>query len=190
MSEHPAFLGRWTVSLVSDGVPVPVPAGEPGLDWEVELAVVVGPPLYRVHPDTALAGVLGYAAFNDLSARTHQMHSRLWTLGKNADRSGPISPVVTADEVGDPRRGLRLQTRVDGEVVQDDSTSDMIFSVGEILGYLSGVMTLNPGDVTPGTPQGVGFKRTPPRYLGPGDVVEVELERVGAVANPVVAQVT
>jgi 2,4-diketo-3-deoxy-L-fuconate hydrolase len=188
LPEYPAFFGRWTVSLVADGTPVPVPSGEPGLDWEVELAAVVGRPLGRVDADAALAGVLGYAAFNDLSARTYQMHSRLWTLGKNADRSGPLSPVVTADEVGDPRAGLRLQTRVNGEVVQDGSTSDMIFSVGEILAYLSEVMTLNPGDVvTTGTPAGVGFKRTPPRFLRPGDAVEVEIERIGAVRNRIVA---
>lgn len=189
MPEHPAFFGRWTVSLVSGGVQVPVPAGEPGLDWEVELAAIVGRPLHRVDADAALAGVLGYAAFNDLSARTHQMHSRLWTLGKNADRSGPFSPIVTADEVGDPGAGLRLRTRVNGELVQDGSTSDMIFSVGGILAYLSEVMTLNPGDVvTTGTPDGVGFKRTPPRFLGAGDVVEVEIERVGTVTNLIVAQ--
>jgi len=188
LPEHPAFFGRWTVSLVADGTAVPVPAGEPGLDWEVELAAVVGRPLAGVDADRALAGVLGYAAFNDLSARTYQMHSRLWTLGKNADRSGPLSPVVTADEVGDPGAGLRLQTRVNGEAVQDGSTADMIFSVGEILAYLSEVMTLNPGDVvTTGTPEGVGFKRTPPRFLVPGDVVEVEIERIGAVRNPIVA---
>jgi 2-keto-4-pentenoate hydratase/2-oxohepta-3-ene-1,7-dioic acid hydratase in catechol pathway len=188
--EHPAFFGRWTVSLVSDGTPVPVPRGEPGLDWEVELAAVVGRPLSRADPESALAGVFGYAAFNDLSAREHQMHSRLWTLGKNADRSGPFSAVVTADEVGDPREGLRLRTRVNGETVQDASTADMIFSVGEVLAYLSEVMTLNPGDViATGTPQGVGFKRSPPRYLGPGDTVAVEIERVGAVANPIVAGV-
>jgi 2,4-didehydro-3-deoxy-L-rhamnonate hydrolase len=185
--EHPAFFGRWTPSLVPDGTPVPVPAGEPGLDWEVELAVVVGAPITRADPDTALSRVLGYAAFNDLSAREHQMHSRLWTLGKNADRSGPLSPITTVDEVGDPGSGLRLMTRVNGEVVQDGSTADMIFSVGEILAYLSEVMTLNPGDViTTGTPQGVGFNRTPPRYLGPGDTVEVEIDRVGRVANPIV----
>ncbi|HET7476868.1 MAG TPA: fumarylacetoacetate hydrolase family protein [Dermatophilaceae bacterium] len=184
--ERPAFFGRWTASLVCGGTPVPVPLGEPGLDWEVELAAIVGRPLLRVDPGAAMAGVLGYAAFNDLSARQHQMHSRLWTVGKNADRSGPISPIVTADEVGDPRAGLRLQTRVNGDVVQDGDTADMIFSVGEILAYLSEVMTLNPGDVvTTGTPQGVGFKLTPPRFLVPGDVVEVEVERVGAVANPI-----
>jgi 2,4-didehydro-3-deoxy-L-rhamnonate hydrolase len=189
MPEHPAFFGRWTVSLVSGGVPVPVPASEPGLDWEVELAAVVGRPLARTDADTALAGVLGYAAFNDLSARVHQMHSRLWTSGKNADRSGSLSPIVTVDEVGDPRSGLRLCTRVNGELMQDGNTTDMIFSVGELLAYVSEVMTLNPGDViATGTPDGVGFKRTPPRFLGPGDVVQVEIDRVGTVTNPIVAQ--
>ena len=185
--EHPAFFGRWTVSLVADGTPVPVPSSEPGLDWEVELAAVVGRPLAGVAPDQALAGVFGYAAFNDLSARRHQMHSPLWTLGKNADRSGPFSAVVTADEVGDPRVGLRLRTRVNGETVQNASTADMIFPVGELLAYLSEVMTLNPGDViATGTPQGVGFKRTPPRYLRGGDTVGVEIERVGSVSNRIV----
>jgi len=111
-----------------------VPYGEPGLDWEVELAVVVGRPLHRVHAAAALGGVFGYAAFNDLSAREHRMHSRLWTLGKNADRSGPISPIVTADEVGDPADGLRLVSRVNGEVVQDGNTADMIFPVGDLAG--------------------------------------------------------
>jgi 2,4-diketo-3-deoxy-L-fuconate hydrolase len=124
---------------------VPFPLGEPGLDWEVELAAIVGRPLSRVDPETALGGILGYAAFNDLSAREHQMHSRLWTLGKNADFSGPLSPVVTSDEVGDPGSELRLVTRVNGEIVQDGDTVDMIFSVDEILSYLSEVMTLNPG---------------------------------------------
>jgi 2,4-diketo-3-deoxy-L-fuconate hydrolase len=185
--DHPAFFGRWTASLVSTGTPVPVPIGEPGLDWEGELAAVVGRPLARVDAETALTGLLGYATFNDLSAREHQMHSRLWTVGKNADRSGPLSAIVIADEVGDPRSGLQLTTRVNGEVVQDASTADMIFSVGDVLAYLSEVMTLNPGDVvTTGTPEGVGFKRTPPRYLTPGDVVEVEIERIGAVTNPIV----
>jgi 2-keto-4-pentenoate hydratase/2-oxohepta-3-ene-1,7-dioic acid hydratase in catechol pathway len=160
---------------------------EPGLDWEVELAAVVGRPLAGVDAERALDGVFGYAAFNDLSARRHQLHSPLWTLGKNADRSGPISAVVTADQVGDPRAGLRLRTRVNGETVQDASTADMIFPVGELLAYLSEVMTLNPGDIiATGTPQGVGFRRNPPRCLRSGDVVEVDIEHVGAVSNRIV----
>jgi 2,4-diketo-3-deoxy-L-fuconate hydrolase len=188
--QHPGFFGRWTACLVPGGTPVPLPFGEPGLDWEVELAAIVGKSLTRVDVETALAGVLGYAAFNDLSAREHQMHSRLWTVGKNADRSGPISRIATADEVGDPRSGLRLLTRVNGEIMQDSSTADIVFTVGEILAYLSEVMTLNPGDViATGTPAGVGFKRQPPRYLRPGDIVEVEIERVGSVSSPIVSQV-
>ena len=185
--EHPAIFGRWTASLISSGVSAPVPAGEPGWDWEVELAAVVGRPLKSVTPAEALAGVFGYAAFNDLSARTHQLHSRLWTVGKNADASGPISEIVTADETGDPGDGWRLTTMVNGETMQDGTTADMVFGVGELLAYLSEVMTLNPGDViATGTPDGVGFKRTPPRYAVAGDVVQVAVEGVGSVTTPVV----
>lgn len=184
--EHPAIFGRWTASLIASGVTAPVPAGEPGWDWEVELAAVVGRPLKRVTPAEALAGVFGYAAFNDLSARTHQLHSRLWTVGKNADASGPISEIVTADETGNPSDGWRLTAVVNGETMQDGSTADMVFGVGELLAYLSEVMTLNPGDViATGTPDGVGFKRTPPRYAVPGDVVEVAVAGVGSVTTPI-----
>jgi 2,4-didehydro-3-deoxy-L-rhamnonate hydrolase len=184
---YPSIFGRWTASLVPGGTPVPVPAGEHGLDWEVELAAVVGRPLIDAEPDTALAGVFGYAVFNDLSARRHQNHTPQWTVGKNADRTGPISPVIAASAVGDPGVGWRLQTRVNGETMQDSTTADMIFSVGEVLSYLSSVMTLNPGDVlATGTPQGVGFARKPPRYLGPGDTVEVEIDGIGALTNPIV----
>jgi 2,4-didehydro-3-deoxy-L-rhamnonate hydrolase len=186
LPEHPAIFGRWTASLVPTGTPAPVPPGEPGWDWEVELAAVVGRPLKAVDPATALAGVFGYAAFNDLSARDHQMHSRLWTVGKNADGSGPMSEIVTADVTGDPAAGWRLSTRVNGETMQDGSTADMVFDVGELLAYLSEVMTLQPGDViATGTPAGVGFKRTPPRYLVPGDSVTVEVEGVASVTTPI-----
>jgi 2-keto-4-pentenoate hydratase/2-oxohepta-3-ene-1,7-dioic acid hydratase in catechol pathway len=186
LPEHPAIFGRWTASLVSSGVRAPVPPGEPGWDWEVELAAVVGRPLRSVTPAQALAGVFGYAAFNDLSARTHQLHSRLWTVGKNADASGPMSPIVTADETGDPGDGWRLTTVVNGETMQDGTTADMVFGVGELLAYLSEVMTLNPGDViATGTPDGVGFKRTPPRYAVAGDVVEVAVAGVGSVTTPI-----
>lgn len=184
--DHPAVFGRWTASLIASGVAAPVPAGEPGWDWEVELAAVVGRSMKGVTPTEALAGVFGYAAFNDLSARTHQMHSRLWTVGKNADASGPVSEIVTADETGDPGDGWRLTTVVNGETVQDGSTADMVFGVGELLAYLSEVMTLQPGDViATGTPDGVGIARTPPRYLVAGDVVEVAVAGVGSVTTPI-----
>lgn len=187
LPKRPAIFGRWTASLAVDGTPVPVPPTERGLDWEGELAAVVGARMTDVDEATALRGVFGYAVFNDLSARRAQGASAQWTLGKNADRSGPIGAVVTADEVGDPAAGLRLVTRVNDEVVQDGDTGDMIFTVGQILSFVSRTLTLNPGDVLiTGTPAGVGYIRTPARYLVPGDVVEVSIERVGTIRNTVV----
>ncbi len=185
---HPTVFGRWTRSLTVSGTPAPVPAGEQGLDWEGELVAVIGRPLKSVSAVDALHGVLGYAAFNDLTARHTQHRTTQWTVGKNADQSGPISEIITAEEVGDPGNGLRIITRVNGEIMQDGNTADMIFSVGEILAYLSETMTLYPGDlVATGTPNGVGYARRPPRFLHPGDEVMVEIERVGSVRTPIVA---
>jgi 2,4-didehydro-3-deoxy-L-rhamnonate hydrolase len=184
----PAVFGRWTRSLTVSGTAAPVPAGEQGLDWEGELVAVVGRTLKSVSALDALEAVFGYAAFNDLTARKTQHSTTQWTVGKNADQSGPISEIVTADEVGDPADGLRIVTRVNGEIMQDGNTADMIFSVGEILSYLSQTMTLYPGDlVVTGTPNGVGYARRPPRFLHPGDEVAVEIERVGSVRTPIVA---
>ncbi len=185
---HPAVFGRWTRSLTVSGHPAPVPNGEEGLDWEGELMAVVGRELKNVSTETALTGVFGYAAFNDLTARRTQHRTTQWTVGKNADHSGPMSEIVTAAEVGDPAAGLRIVTRVNGEIVQDGTTADMIFSVGQILAYLSQTMTLHPGDlVVTGTPNGVGYARRPPRLLHPGDEVTVDIDRVGTVRTPIVA---
>ena len=130
---------------------------------------------------------MGYAVFNDLTSRRAQKLTHQWTLGKNGDRSGPMGPIVTADEVGDLADGLRLQTRVNEIVVQDGNTRDMVFTVGDLLSRISQTLTLNPGDVlATGTPEGVGYVRTPPWYLQPGDVVEVEVERLGSIRTPVV----
>jgi 2-keto-4-pentenoate hydratase/2-oxohepta-3-ene-1,7-dioic acid hydratase in catechol pathway len=184
----PAVFGRWTRSLTVSGTSAPVPAGEHGLDWEGELVAVVGQTLKSVSAPDALGAVFGYATFNDLTARRTQHSTTQWTVGKNADQSGPMSEIVTADEVGDPADGLRIVTRVNDEIVQDGNTADMIFSVGEILSYLSQTMTLYPGDlVVTGTPNGVGYARRPPRFLHPGDEVAVEIERVGSVRTPIVA---
>lgn len=189
--KNPTVFGRWTSSLSVDGAPVTVPPGEHGLDWEGEVAAVIGAPLREASADDALAAVIGYAAFNDLSARRMQRRAGQWTLGKNADGSGPMGPIVTVDEVGDLTAGLRLVTRVNGEVMQDGNTRDMIFGVGEVLAMASTVMTLQPGDVlVTGTPDGVGYARTPPRWLVPGDVVEVEVERLGVIRTPVVERST
>lgn len=186
--ETPTIFARWVASLTVSGTEIPIPLDEAGLDWEVELAIVVGKRMKYVDESTALAGVFGYATFNDVSARRAQQLTTQWTLGKNADSSGPIGQIVTADEIGDPGNGLRLQTWVNGEVMQDGNTQDMIFSAGHVLSHLSRVMTLNPGDiVATGTPDGVGFARNPPRLLQAGDVVEVEVERLGRVRNTIIA---
>lgn len=183
--ERPTIFARYTRSLVADGGEVP--AVDPKLDWECELAVVIGRRLARVDEGEALAGVFGYAPFNDLSARAWQRHTTQWTPGKNMDRSGALGAITTADEVGDPARGLRLQSRLNGRVMQDSTTADMIFPVGRIIAYLCGIMTLHPGDlIATGTPSGVGYARKPPVYLAPGDLIEVEVEKLGIVRNTIV----
>lgn len=184
--DNPTIFGRWTASLSVGGVPVPVPANEKGLDWEGEVAAIVGAPLADAEPDAAEAAVLGYATFNDLSARIAQKISTQWTLGKNADRSGPMGPIVTTDESGPLSAGLALTTRVNGTVVQQGNTRDLIFGVGEVLSLISRTLTLHPGDVlVTGTPEGVGYVRTPPWLLQPGDVVEVEVDRLGVLRTPI-----
>lgn len=186
--EHPTLFARWPASLTVDGADIPVPADEDGLDWEGEVVAWVGGTLVDADPEQALAAVVGYSAFNDVTARRAQKLTSQWILGKNADRSGPLGPLVPAGEVGDLRDGLRLRTRVNGETVQDATTDQMVYTVGETLSLISRTLTLRPGDLlATGTPSGVGYARTPPWLLQPGDVVEVEAERLGTVRNPIVA---
>src|SRR5215217_7299707 len=185
---HPTLFARWTQSLTVGGAEVPVPSDEDGLDWEGEVMAYVGSTLVDATPDEALAAVVGYSTFNDLTSRRAQKLTSQWILGKNGDRSGPLGPLVPAAEVGDLREGLRVQTRVNGEVVQDGSTDEMVYTVGDTLSLISRTFTLHPGDLlATGTPSGVGYARTPPWLLHPGDVVEVEVERLGVLRNPVVA---
>ena len=184
---HPTLFARWTASLTVGGAAVPVPSTEDGLDWEGEVVAWVGAALVDATPDEALAAVVGYSAFNDLTSRRAQKLTSQWILGKNGDRSGPLGPLVPAGEVGDLRDGLRVQTRVNGEVVQDGRTDEMVYTVGDTLALISHTTTLRPGDLlATGTPSGVGYARTPPWLLQPGDVVEVEVERLGVLRNPVV----
>lgn len=185
--DHPTLFGRWTASLSSGGVPAPVPDTEEGLDWEGEVAAYIGSRVVDADPEQGLAAVLGYSTFNDLTARRAQKMTTQWTLGKNADRSGPLGPLVTADEVGDLRDGLRVTTRVNGTIVQDASTADMVFDVGALVSQVSATMTLHPGDViATGTPEGVGYVRTPPWLLHSGDEVRVEVQRLGILTTPIV----
>lgn len=183
----PMIFGRWADTLVVDGEPVPAPPNEAGLDWEVELAAVLADEVWAADRATGAEHVLGCTVFNDLSARRKQLETAQFTLGKNADRSGPIGPVVvTPDGLGDPN-ALRLWTRVNGKLMQDGTTKDLIHDLPAIIAYITDTVTLKPGDViATGTPAGVGLAREPQVYLQPGDTVEVEIEGIGVLRNPIV----
>lgn len=188
VSGAPTVFGRFASTLACDGDEVRVPAGDDRLDWEGELAMVIGSRLESASEEEAAAAVVAYSCFNDLSARGYQNATSQWTLGKNADGTGPIGPVlVGAEDIPDPY-DLHIETRVNGQVMQSASTGDMIFRAPEVLAYASGSMALLPGDVlVTGTPEGVGFTRNPPIYLRPGDLVEVEIERIGVLRNTIVS---
>ncbi|QDL75463.1 FAA hydrolase family protein [Streptomyces malaysiensis subsp. malaysiensis] len=186
---HPTLFARWPASLTVDGAEIPIPPDEDGLDWEGEVVAYVGATLADATPEEALGAVVGYSTFNDVTARRAQKLTSQWTLGKNADRSGPLGPLVPATEVGDLRRGLTIRTRVNGEVVQEGSTDQMVYTVGDTLALISRTFALRAGDLlATGTPSGVGYARTPPWLMRPGDVVEVEVERLGTLRNTVVAR--
>jgi 2-keto-4-pentenoate hydratase/2-oxohepta-3-ene-1,7-dioic acid hydratase in catechol pathway len=183
----PAIFAKFRPSLIGSGADVILPATSEQVDYEGELAAVIGRHCRSVGADEALQYVAGYTAFNDVSARDLQFRTSQWTLGKAIDTFAPCGPVVTlADEIADPQ-SLELTTRVNGEVVQHDSTRSMIFSVASCIATISSVMTLVPGDIiATGTPAGVGYKRTPPRFLAGGDVVEVEISGIGVLRNEIV----
>ena len=156
------------------------------LDWEVELGVVIGRRGKNIRAGNAMEHVFGYTVVNDVSARDLQARHQQFFKGKSLDGTCPMGPwIVTADEIPDPHN-LSLQCRVNGIVKQDGRTSDMIFKIPELIEHLSRGMTLEPGDViSTGTPSGVGFSRTPPEFLKPGDVVECEIEGIGVIRNTV-----
>jgi 2-keto-4-pentenoate hydratase/2-oxohepta-3-ene-1,7-dioic acid hydratase in catechol pathway len=187
LPEIPTVFARWPASLSVDGAKIPIPSNEEGVDWEGEVVAWVGSPLVDATPEEALAAVVGYSTFNDVTSRRAQKETSQWIMGKNGDASGPIGPMVPAAEVGDLRDGLAIETRVNGQVVQHASTAQMIYNVGETLAHISRSFTINPGDLlATGTPSGVGYARTPPWLLHPGDVVEVEVERLGILTNHIV----
>ncbi|MEZ2389691.1 fumarylacetoacetate hydrolase family protein [bacterium RCC_150] len=181
----PMIFGRWAQSLTVKDAVVPVAPKEPGLDWELELAAVVKDEIWEATAGDALEYVLGYTAFNDLSARDKQLEAPQFTLGKNPDKSGPVGPVlVTADELPPGAAGLRLQSRVNGQTMQDANTDQLIHSVARIMEYITDTVTLLPGDViATGTPGGVGIGRDPQVFLNTDDTVEVEVEGLGILRN-------
>lgn len=189
--EYPWFFLRSARSLMGANDAAVVPRVSQQLDFEAELAVVIGRTVPRhVRREEALQYVFGYSAFNDFSVRDYQRRTPQWTIGKNFDATGSFGPVVvTADELPLGGQGLRIQGRLNGETVQDANTNDMIFPVDLTIALLAECMTLGPGDViVMGTPSGVGQSRQPPLWLRPGDHFEVEIEGVGVLANPVVAE--
>ncbi len=188
--DYPWFFLRSATSLMAHNAPALLPRVSERFDWEAELAVVIGKRCKHLTYDNALDAVFGYSCFNDISVRDYQRKSPQWTIGKNFDATGGFGPVlVTADELPAGARELRIQCRVNGAIMQDANTSDMIFDVAETLRLITEGLTLEPGDVVVmGTPAGVGQARTPPVFMKDGDVVEVEIEKVGLLRNPVVAE--
>jgi len=172
-----------------DNIVIPCVCTSEEMDYECELAVVIGKPCKDVSREEALDYVLGYTCANDVSARQTQFNagSGQWNRGKSFDTFCPLGPcLVTPEDIPDPN-SLRIRTMLNGEVMQDSNTDDMIFDVREIISYLSQGTTLSPGTVIiTGTPEGVGFSRKPPVYLKEGDVVTIDIEKIGALTNPVV----
>jgi len=189
---YPWFFYRGKSSLVAHGLPGVRPKVSDKFDYEAELAVVIGKTVPRhVKQADALTYVFGYSCFNDMSVRDFQKRTPQWTIGKNFDGTGGFGPVlVTADELAPGATGLRIQSRLNGQVMQDANTSDMIFGVAETIALLAECMTLEPGDaIIMGTPAGVGQARTPPVWMKSGDTVEVEVESIGVLSNPIVDEV-
>jgi 2-keto-4-pentenoate hydratase/2-oxohepta-3-ene-1,7-dioic acid hydratase in catechol pathway len=186
--EKPVIFSKFTTSIVGPEEPVVLPATSDQVDYEAELAVVIGRRAKRVSVERALNYVLGYTMVNDVSARDFQFGDGQWQRGKSCDTFAPMGPfILTADEVSDPHR-LSIKLRLNGNTMQDSNTDQLIFGVPELVAFLSETITLEPGDViATGTPPGVGFARKPPVFIKSGDVMEVEVESLGILRNPVVA---
>ncbi len=184
---NPSLFGRFTNTLVAAGKPIIRPKVSSHLDYEGELAMVIGKPGRNISEADALRHVAGYSCFNDGSLRDYQKHSV--TAGKNFQATGGFGPwIVTADAVADPE-ALELTTRLNGQQVQHSNTSLLIYSLAKIISYISEFTALEPGDViATGTPEGVGARRDPPLWMKAGDVAEVEIAGIGLLRNPIVDQ--
>ena len=184
----PIFFAKFRNSLIGPNDRIVLPRFSTEIDYEGELAVVIGTRCKDADQATALSFVAGYAVFNDVSARDIQMQTSQWMAGKAIDGFAPMGPgIVPAAEIPDPQ-ALALATRVNGKTVQQANTAEMIFPVTRLIAHVSSLMTLEPGDIiATGTPSGVGFKRVPPVFLQEGDLVEVEIEHVGLIRNTVSA---
>jgi 2-keto-4-pentenoate hydratase/2-oxohepta-3-ene-1,7-dioic acid hydratase in catechol pathway len=188
LPKRPLLFSKFVTCVQRPGGPIRIPRGSTQTDYEAELGVVIGKRASGVKAEDAMAHVLGYCCFHDVSARDFQFADGQWQRGKSCDTFAPFGEyVATADEVADPH-ALRIQLRLNGATMQDSSTAQLVFRIPELIASLSENVTLEPGDViATGTPPGVGFARKPPVYLKAGDVCEVEIEGLGVLRNPVVA---
>jgi 2-keto-4-pentenoate hydratase/2-oxohepta-3-ene-1,7-dioic acid hydratase in catechol pathway len=185
---YPEIFLRCSTSLIGHKEPIIRPYCSNKLDYEAELVAIIGSTARHVSKQHSLKYVAGYSIFNDVTLRDYQRKSSQWTIGKNFDNTGAFGPVfVSANELPAGAHGLRIQTRLNGKIMQDANTSDFIFPIDDLIAKLSECMTLEPGDViVTGTPAGVGYVRKPPVYMKHGDVCEVEIENIGVLSNPIV----
>ena len=184
---YPTIFTRFASSLIGAGANIICPTVSTQLDYEGEMVAIIGTAGRHIAENRALDHVVGYSIFNDASVRDYQKKSPQWTIGKNFDSTGAFGPyLVTADEISPGGKGLHIQTRLNGAVVQDASTADMVFSVAQLISIVSEAITLSPGDIiVSGTPAGVGMARKPPLFMKHGDVCEVEIEGLGILRNTI-----
>jgi 2-keto-4-pentenoate hydratase/2-oxohepta-3-ene-1,7-dioic acid hydratase in catechol pathway len=187
LPKAPLFFAKYTTSLIGPGDAIVIPPVVEACDYEAELGVVIGTTVKGVSVENALEAVAGYVVANDVSARDLQFSDGQWTRGKSPDTFCPVGPLVPAAEVADPQ-ALPIRAIVNGEVLQDSTTANMIFPVAEIISYASQTSTLESGDlILTGTPAGVGVFRDPKRLLQPGDTVTIQIDGLGELTNPVVS---
>jgi 2-keto-4-pentenoate hydratase/2-oxohepta-3-ene-1,7-dioic acid hydratase in catechol pathway len=187
LPEAPLFFAKYTTALIGPGEPIVIPPVVTKCDYEAELGVVIGRTVKDVSRENALEAVAGYVVANDVSARDLQFADGQWTRGKSPDTFCPVGPLTPASEVPDPH-SLPIRAVLNGDVLQDSTTANLIFGVDEIISYASRTSTLEAGDlILTGTPAGVGVFRDPQRLLAPGDSITIEIDGVGSITNPVVA---
>ena len=184
---YPEIFYRGATSLIAHNAPIVRPKCSDKLDYEAELVAIIGRTARHISREESLSYVAGYSMFNDATIRDYQRKSSQWTIGKNFDNTGAFGPVfVSADELPDGAHGLQIQTRLNGQIMQDANTRDFIFPIDDLIAKLSECMTLEPGDiVVTGTPSGVGYARKPPVFMKHGDLCEIEIEGIGILSNPV-----
>jgi acylpyruvate hydrolase len=187
---YPTLFAKYSNVIIGPGQPIIYPRIKIQMDYEGELAVMIGKQARYVDQAHALDYVAGYSIFNDVTARDYQSRTSQWTQGKSFDTFGPLGPaLVTKDEIPDPGR-LNLWLTLNGKEMQHANTCDLIFPVPFLIAYLTQIMTLEPGDViATGTPSGIGSSRQPPVFMQPGDEVRVRIDKLGELVNPVVADV-